>query len=266
MKVLKFILGLILAIPLFGQFAQHVAPGDPCFTASLVWPSPSLQYAPSFGCTLNVPAGDYQITYTLQEPTVTGPGQRVFTVWANGTISPSLDLYQMAKQAPVKLVQRVYMAAPGPLVFSFLATIRNAVVSAIDVLQLPTFTPAWLVNTGTSIFGEMACPAGWTNPVLQDGNCLTIALLTNGPKPIITGISPQTIPTGVMTLITITGSGFTGTTGAVGSDQMAFSTYLVVNDSTVTVGVLTPTTDTTKQPPGPYPPSHLISITGPAGS
>jgi len=138
-----------------------------------------MQWGPRFTYTSpTLPAGSYHITFTFQEipgGAVTGPGQRVFTVgWLGQTFSP-IDLWKMTGgTTPVQITGKFDVSFPGPVVFTFSALVRNAVVSAIDITQ-DSIQGILFVSRGEDIISHFPCPIGWTGPTLTDGGgCIAI--------------------------------------------------------------------------------------------
>jgi hypothetical protein len=119
----------------------------------------TLRYGASFSYSLPVDNVPYVVTFRFVEPcaagagcgaVVNGPGQRLFTVTANGqTILQDLDLYAASGGALVPLSRSVVvMGADGKLNLKFSATGGNhntAVVSAIEIYAL-----AGIVQTASS--------------------------------------------------------------------------------------------------------------------
>jgi len=172
---------LCLCLIAFGLQAQHIAPGDPCFTGAQLWPSPSMEWNPTFQCAVPLPAGDYQITFGMQEPTVTATGQRAFSILINGaTVLTNIDLYAMAKTAPVTMMQRLFLPAAGTVTFLFKASIRNAVVSYIDIAPVATAGTVFITSP-THVTGA-PCPVGWTGHTLVDGTCMVIYFSQEAPQ------------------------------------------------------------------------------------
>ncbi len=157
---------LFLGGPLCAQ-SVHVLPGDAGFSTSSVWPSPVLQWGPRFTYTSpTLPPGIYQVVFTFQEPTVTGPNQRLFTVGLPGATSRPLDLWSLAGSQPVSLSALLVQSFPGPIVITFAASVRNAVISSIDI------TPIQSIVTSGQAFIEGSCIPGYSGARLADGLCL----------------------------------------------------------------------------------------------
>lgn len=169
-----------------------VLPGDTGFSTSSVWPSPSMQWASRFTYSSPIlPAGIYRIVLTFQEipgGAITGPGQRVFSVGWLGQNSGPIDLWKLAGTEPVQVVATAYLSFPTSVVMSFVATVRNAVVSEIDI-QYGSFPGNVFVPSGDSFQG-LPCPIGWTGPRLLDGNCLAVIFSQPQGKN-ISGQSPE---------------------------------------------------------------------------
>lgn len=198
------ILALLFAGLAFGQVGT-ITPGDPCFSASQICPGtgcpngPPMQWGAQLTCTRQLAAGMYDLTFTFQEPTVTAAGQRIFTVAMLGQASAPIDLFKTAGAAVVTMKSRAYLAFDGPLVMTFKATVRNAVVSSIAIaatagapgakgdpgipgIQGPpgpkgdpgqAIAANFVIENGNQI-QELPCPAGYTGPGrLPSGACLT---------------------------------------------------------------------------------------------
>jgi len=175
LKTLLFIGGL--CSPLSAQtLPLRILPGDPGFSSSSVWPSPTMQWGPRFTYTTPVLSpGVYNILLTFQEipgGAVTGPGQRVFSVQWLGQNSGPLDLWKRAGTAPVQIAAKAYLSFPGSIGISFVATVRNAVVSEIDIAK-EEISGIVFVSSGADITSQ-PCPDGWTGGKLSDGSCIAI--------------------------------------------------------------------------------------------
>lgn len=165
----------LLSLPIFSQ-EVHVLPGDPGFSTSQIWPGPILQWAPRFAYTSPLlQAGTYKIIMTFQEPTVTGPGQRVFTVgWLNFTSDP-IDIWKMTGGTlPVTITGQAVIPFPKHLVISFTALVRNAIVSSIDIIPIFPLTQGVVFISHPEDITASTCPDGWTGPKLSDGACIAI--------------------------------------------------------------------------------------------
>lgn len=101
----------------------------------------TLRYAPSLTYTLQVPvAGMYVIMLGFVEPTVQGPGLRVFSVWANDQpLLQNVDIFAEAGYLQ-PLIKTAVVYIPGNLTLSFVAQPlfcsqcrSNAVVSLISI-------------------------------------------------------------------------------------------------------------------------------------
>lgn len=109
---------------------------DEWFKGGGVWSTaPSsdstLRYGPEFS--YHIPArGAVTVRLKFVEPTVTKPGERVFSIKINGAIvEPALDLIKS------DTTSTTYRAADldGYILIEFKATLRNAVVSSIEVIE-----------------------------------------------------------------------------------------------------------------------------------
>lgn len=148
------IAGLLFGCLLSGQSITMDAggPGDTGFSAgttAYTIPSPlplpivppgtndlTLRYAPQFTYTFTVPQpGPYTVVLYFVEPTVTAPGQRIFSVTANDQpIVQNLDLVAEAGYL-VPTARAAIVFVPGTkLALTFSSSVRNAVVSMIQVI------------------------------------------------------------------------------------------------------------------------------------
>jgi Malectin domain len=126
---------LVLALHVFAQApGQFILPGDACFVNGGVLTSPAtMEWGANFTCALaGKPAGDYQITFVMQEPDAAAKvGQRLFTIQINGAYEQQpIDLYQMAKLSPINMVFRTFLAQDGVIFIRFTALSQNPAVSA----------------------------------------------------------------------------------------------------------------------------------------
>ncbi len=99
----------------------------------------TMRYGPQFTYHIQVAApGTYTVLLNFVEPTVTGPGQRVFSVWANDQpILQDLDLYaESGYMVPTARAASISIAGTD-LYLMFSASIRNAVISSIAVSPGP---------------------------------------------------------------------------------------------------------------------------------
>ncbi len=151
--------GLALVAPalLFSavQLIDCGGPGDTGFSAG-TWPAPggtiaytipvlppgttdaTLRYCVSCSYTIPTTEGQpYLVTLTFIEPTVQAAGQRVFSVSIND--QPVLrDFDVFAAAGFLTQIQRSFVAVPNnaQLVIAFSASVRNAVISSIQVSPL----------------------------------------------------------------------------------------------------------------------------------
>jgi hypothetical protein len=105
----------------------------------------------SFSRTLTVPAGNYSVTLKMLEPNKTAAGQRVFGATINGVpVLSGLDLFAMAPAA-LKPYDRTYqvMAPAGVIQITLTASLGNAVLSAIQIDDVPFVPPVWIPPTCT---------------------------------------------------------------------------------------------------------------------
>lgn len=174
LKTLLFLVGV--SCPAQSSLPLRILPGDVGFSTSSVWPSPTMQWASRFTYTTPVlQPGVYNVTLKFQEipgGAVTGSGQRIFRVSYLGQTSDPLDLWKMAGTGPVQIVAKVYLSFPTAVVFSFVASVRNAVVSEIDITK-DEISGLLFLSSGGDITTQ-PCPQGWTGPKLDDGTCIAI--------------------------------------------------------------------------------------------
>lgn len=97
----------------------------------------SLHFGASFSFTQAVADGQYVVTFSFIEPTVQAVGQRVFDVSINDQpVVKQLDVFARAGFM-VPLTRSVIVDVKGGrMVFSFVATVRSAVVSGIVIEPL----------------------------------------------------------------------------------------------------------------------------------
>jgi hypothetical protein len=95
----------------------------------------TMRYGQSFAYDIQLPQpGPYTIVLEFIEPTIQAAGQRVFSVWANDQpIVDHLDLYASAGYLVPTTRAATIFAPSTRLHLSFVASVRNAVVSAIQV-------------------------------------------------------------------------------------------------------------------------------------
>jgi hypothetical protein len=134
---------LLLALPLYGQITIDAgSPTDQYFIGGTPWviappgtTDATLRYGVAFRYKL--PAkGPQVLTLRFREPTVTGIGQRRFSVYANHQpIISGLDLWVEAGR---DLLERSYVVVPsgGFVELRFETQIRSAVVSSITLAPL----------------------------------------------------------------------------------------------------------------------------------
>jgi len=121
--------------------------------------------ASSFGYRFPVSDGTYTVVLHFIENStaVTAPGQRVFSVSINGLpVIPSIDLAAVAPlNTPIDRTFTVAAAAGAGISMIFTTIVRNAVVSAIEVIPAPVnanpFAPC------VPLDGGIACPGGFTS-------------------------------------------------------------------------------------------------------
>jgi Malectin domain len=114
---------------------------DASFSGGFTWSNPgqpvpysNLRFATSFSYTLQLAPGAYNVTLKFLEPNKTGPGQRRFSVTANGlTVVSNLDLF--AETGLLKPVDRTFpvTVTGNTLQLQLAGSQGNAVVSGIQV-------------------------------------------------------------------------------------------------------------------------------------
>ena len=117
-----------------GAIWNEASPGyDPPGTGALA----TLRYGPVFSYDVPVHNGFYSITFHLVEPNKTGPGQRLFTITANGIQSDPLDIFALAGFAKLDHPVTLFvLVGNGHLRITFAASLGNAVVSAMDIVAV----------------------------------------------------------------------------------------------------------------------------------
>lgn len=115
-----------------GGTTAYTIPQFVAFPALPPGTNSTLRYGVNFTYSLQVPvAGMYVLMLGFAEPTVQWPGQRVFSVWANDQpILQNLDVFAEVGYAK-PLVKAAVVYIPGQLTLSFVASVRNAIVSLI---------------------------------------------------------------------------------------------------------------------------------------
>lgn len=140
--------GLFLCSLLSAQVIDAGSATDSGFTGGAVWLIPQALLPPGttdatlrFGAdfTYRIPCSKrvYVVTFQFIEPTVQAIGQRVFSVSVNNqTVLDRLDL--VAEAGYLRPVARsvLAMCSEGQLRIRFLAQVRSAVVSSIEVAPL----------------------------------------------------------------------------------------------------------------------------------
>lgn len=183
LKVFLFSIGLCSAQ---STTYVHTAPGDAGFSQSSVWPSPTMQWGPKFTYTSPIlQPGSYRIVLNFQEipgGAVTGPNQRVFTVAWNGSTSQPIDLWKMSGTSPVTFVGLLTQTFPGPVVITFAASVRNAVVSSIDITTLtPPLIQGMVFISSAADVVKQPCPVAYQGPRLDDGSCIAVFFSQQAP-------------------------------------------------------------------------------------
>jgi Malectin domain len=116
---------------------------DQYFTGGVVWTDPAmgpgiwstLRYAPSFSYDIPMTNGFYTVTFRLLEPNKTAVGQRIFTITANGVHSDPIDIFAMAGANAPTYINLLVLVGNGHLRIDFAASVGNAVVSAMEILN-----------------------------------------------------------------------------------------------------------------------------------
>ena len=136
-----FILVLLLGWPALAQQFDLGLTSDPCsggaaYTIPGAAADATLRYG-SFSCTLTAPTVPYVLTLNFTEPTVGGPGQRLFHVLANDqVILDQFDLW--ASCGFMKPCSRSAVLPPsgGTLTLRFVTQYRSAVISSVALAPL----------------------------------------------------------------------------------------------------------------------------------
>ncbi len=117
-----------------GAIWNEASPGyDPPGTGALA----TLRYGPVFSYDIPVHSGFYLVTFHMSEPNKTGPGQRLFTITANGVQSDPLDVFALAGGAKIPYsLSLLTMVGNGHLRITFAASLGNAMVSAMEITQV----------------------------------------------------------------------------------------------------------------------------------
>jgi hypothetical protein len=94
------------------------------------------RYGSSFSYSVPVVNGTYTLSLDFVEPSMTGPGQRVFSVNANGTtIIDNLDIYSLVGQNTALQKQFKVTVTNGTLTLNFTASVDNAILSAFSLVH-----------------------------------------------------------------------------------------------------------------------------------
>ncbi len=99
----------------------------------------------SFSCDFVRPVGVCDVVFDLSEPSKTGPGQRVFTITANGNLSAKIDLYAItgAVMLPTQFTMQGIWVLDGHLRFTFnYIGIGNPLVNGFEFNCHPPTVPA----------------------------------------------------------------------------------------------------------------------------
>lgn len=117
-----------------GTIWDQSSPGyDPPGTAALE----TLRYGPVFSYDVPRQNGFYAVTFHMSEPNKTGPKQRIFTITANGIQSDPIDIFALAGFAKMPYAVSLFvMVGNGHLRINFVASVGNALVSAIDIVAV----------------------------------------------------------------------------------------------------------------------------------
>jgi hypothetical protein len=143
----------LFAFPLFavqttidcGSATDSNFTGGTAYTAVAVAPPGTVvdltvRYGPQFSYTFPAANVAYVVTFHFLETTVQGPGQRVFSVSVNNQeIITNLDVFATAGFMTPMTRSAVVFAADQLLTVTFTASVRNAMVAAIDFN--PLFQP-----------------------------------------------------------------------------------------------------------------------------
>jgi hypothetical protein len=122
---------------------------DTFFDGGTAWLDPTmgtgiwgtLRYAPFFTYDIPVPNGFYSLRFELLEPNKTGSNQRVFTISVNGTTSDTIDIFAMTGGINLHTsLNMMSQVGNGHLRITFLASLGNAVVTAIEISPSNVFS------------------------------------------------------------------------------------------------------------------------------
>lgn len=148
--------------PAPGGTIAYTIPVNPPGTVTDV----TLRYCVSCSYTIPTTEGQpYLVTLTFVEPTVQAAGQRVFSVWIND--QPALrdfDVYAAALaetgQGYLAQIQRSFVMVPNnaQLVITFSASVRNAVISSIQVSPLFVLSASVVMTQRSVCVDDLATP------------------------------------------------------------------------------------------------------------
>ncbi len=94
------------------------------------------RHGTSFSYNVPVVNGTYTFTLDFVEPAMTGPGQRVFGISANGTIIiENLDIYSLVGQNTALQKQFKVTVTNGTLTLNFTASMGDAILSAFSLVH-----------------------------------------------------------------------------------------------------------------------------------
>lgn len=93
----------------------------------------SLRYGQNFKYNLELPNGDYIITFQLFEPNNTTAGKRLFTIRSNSFTTDPIDLFQRCGYRILCPLAIFTSITNRQLEIEFKAALGNAVVSAIEI-------------------------------------------------------------------------------------------------------------------------------------
>lgn len=158
---MRLAVSLLLALPLFGQITIDCgSAADKYYSGGVAWsglweaPAPAdstVRYGQSFSYHVPVPAGNYSVKLTFIESTVKAPGLRLFSASVNGASTGTLDLYALAGfQVPYSRTLTA-AAGSGVLDITLNATVKNAVISAVEITPVPAQGSSQAIRAGMGI-------------------------------------------------------------------------------------------------------------------
>lgn len=187
---MKYLLFLLLTLAGWGQTLDAVNLKPFCGTAVLYGPAQqadmadlqipydNLLYAPVIKCDIPVTCVLCRVTLGFVEnrsdPTLIGPGKRLFTVSLNGGVSEPLDLFTLVGPKNVMVRTWTFPVFDKTVHLVLKASLLNALLSTV------------MINNGAGIVGQpCAAPTDQTLPpiiyaVLPDGTCFPVTQVSPG--------------------------------------------------------------------------------------